>query len=219
MNKNDMQIKQDVEEELRWDPTVNAARIGVTVQNGAVALFGRVETYAEKWFAEDAARRVAGVRTIAQDLEVAIREEHRRSDVEIAATVESALRWDVLVPRSVIATVEGGAVALEGEVQWKFQREAAERLVRNLAGVVAVHNYVTVRPPASAKVVKRNIEAALERQATTDSGTIEVTTDGEQITLTGHVSSFRAVEDALAAAWASPGVTAVVNELKVGTPA
>ena len=146
MNKSDNQLKQDVEDELRWDPKVNAAQVAVRVENGAVSLLGSVDTYAEKWAAEDATKRVSGVRTVAQDLKVKVLGEHAQSDSSIAAAVQGALKWDVFVPKAVTAKVEQGWVTLEGQVPWNYQRDAAERAVRFLAGVVGVSNSITLKP-------------------------------------------------------------------------
>ena len=141
-HKTDLQLKTDIETELRWDPAVNAAQIGVTVDEGAVTLRGSVDTYAEKWAAEDAIKRVGGVRTIAQDLTVEVLDAHKRSDSEIASAILSAIKWDVAVPQAVTAKVSNGAVTLEGKVDWNFQRDAAERAVRYIAGVSSVRNLI-----------------------------------------------------------------------------
>jgi osmotically-inducible protein OsmY len=215
MNKSDTQLKRDIEEELRWDPKVNAARIGVTVEGGAVSLLGAVDTYPEKWAAENATKRVSGVRTVAQDLTVRVLTDHMRSDPEIAAATQSVLTLDVSVPPAVTATVRQGAVKLEGEVAWNFQREAAERSVRHLPGVVAVKNSIRLKPQASVAQVKEKVQAALQRQATSDAKSIHIETSGGKVTLTGHASSWQSIEDAANAAWAAPGVTEVVDLLKM----
>lgn len=161
MIKSDLQLKQDIEQELRGDPKVNAAHIGVTVEQGAVTLFGVVSSYAEKSAAEEATKRVAGVRTIAQDLTVSLGAAHQRTDTEIAIAVEHALDWDVFVPDSVKATVQNATVSLIGSVKWNFEREAAVNAVRQLTGVVNVSNSIEVVPTASASEAKA---AALERR-------------------------------------------------------
>lgn len=215
MSKTDNQLKQDIEDELRWDPKVNAAQIGITVDKGAVSLLGAVDTYAQKWAAEDAAKRVSGVRTIAQDLTVKVLGEHQRTDSEIAAATLGALKWNVSVPDTVTAEVQRGAVTLDGQVTWNYQREAAEAAIRHLAGVVAVYNNITLKPSVSASQVKEKVQAALQRQATEDAKGIHVDTSGGKVTLTGHAPSFQIIEDAAAAAWAAPGVTEVVDNLTV----
>jgi osmotically-inducible protein OsmY len=215
MTKTDLQLKRDVEEELRWEPRLNAAQIGVTVDKGAVTLMGAVDTYAEKWAAEDATKRVSGVRTVAQDLTVKLLGEHQRSDSEIAASVLSALKWDVFVPKTVTAKIQQGLVTLEGPVTWNYQRDAAERCVRHLTGVTNVINRVILKPELSAGEVKEKVKAALQRQAVRDSNGIDVTTSGGKVTLTGHASSWQSIEDAANAAWAAPGVTEVVDRIKL----
>jgi osmotically-inducible protein OsmY len=215
VNKTDKQLKQDIEEELRWDPKVNSAQIGVTVDGGAVSLAGIVDTYAQKWAAEDATKRVSGVRTMAQDLSVKLLSDHKHSDAEIATAIQSALRWDVMVPNTVTAKVTSGAVTLEGSAAWNFEREAAERAVRYLTGVVSVVNAVALKPQVSATQVKEKIEAALDRQAKADGKSIKIETSGGKVTLTGHASSWQSTEDATDAAWATPGVTEVVDRMTV----
>jgi osmotically-inducible protein OsmY len=217
MIKTDMQLKEDIELELRWDPKVNAAQIGVSVDNGVVSLLGAVDTFAEKWAAEDATKRVSGVRTVAQDLTVKILTEHQRSDAEIAAATQIALSWNVFIPKTVTAKVQHGSVTLEGQVTWNFQRDAAELGVRFLTGVVAVHNAITIKPQTSAAEVKEKVQAALQRQATADGKSIHVETIGTKVTLTGHASSWKAIDDAANAAWAAPGVTEVVERVKMAT--
>ena len=216
MIKTDIQLKKDIEEELRWDPQVNSAQIGVSVDNGAVSLLGAVDTYAEKWAAENATKRVGGVRTVAQDLTVKIQNEHQHSDSEIAAAVQTALQWHVYVPNSVTAKVQQGVVTLQGQATWNYQRDAAERAVRYLTGVIAVHNLVTLKPPqVSEAQVKGKVLAALQRQATTDAKSIHIDAAGGKVTLTGHASSWQSIEDAANAAWAAPGVTEVIDQVKM----
>jgi len=216
MNKSDMKLKTDIEEELRWDPKVNAAQIAVSVDKGAVSLLGAVDTYAEKWAAEDAVKRVGGVRTMAMDLTVKIRGEHVRTDSDIAAAVQAAMKWDVYVPATVTAKVEHGNVTLGGQVHWNYQRDAAERAVRYLTGVVGVFNGISLKPePASAEKVSEKVGAALQRQATADAKSIHVETSGGKVTLTGHASSWQSIKDASWAAWAAPGVTEVVDRMTI----
>ena len=215
MTKADMQLKKDVEDELEWDPKINAAQIGVAVENGAVSLTGVVDTYAEKWAAEDAAKRVSGVRSVAQDLTVRILGEHQHSDAEIAEAALNAMKWDVWVPSTVKLSVQQGWITLEGQVEWNFQRDEAESAVRHLAGVKGVVNNVTLKPTVSAPQVKERVKAALQRQATVDAQTIRVDTSGSTVTLSGDASTWQAVEDAADAAWAAPGVTDVVDNIRV----
>jgi osmotically-inducible protein OsmY len=215
MKKPDIQLKQDIDDELRWDPKVNASQIGVTVDNGAVTLLGVVDTYAEKWAAEDAAKRVGGVRAVAQELTVQVNVDHTRNDADIAAAALESFKWNVYIPKTVTATVARSAVTLEGQVSWNFQRDAAEHAVRNLVGVVAVYNLITLKPQATVVEVKEQVQAALRRQAKEDAHSIHIETSGGKVTLTGHASSWQAIEDAAHAAWAAPGVTEVIDQVKM----
>jgi VCBS repeat-containing protein len=215
MTKTDIQLKQDVEAELRWDPKVNAAQIGVSVDAGAVSLFGAVDTYAQKWAAEDATKRVQGVRALAQDLTVKLLTDHERSDSEIAGAMQRALEWDVYVPLTVTATVYLGAVTLAGRVAWNYERDAAERAVRHLKGVTTVHNGITLEPQASAAQVNVQVQAALHRQGVPDSNSILVEAVGGEVTLSGFASSWQSIVDAENAAWAAPGVSQVVDHVRL----
>jgi len=215
MTKTDAQLKADIETELRWDPSVNAAQIGVTVDKGAVSLLGTVDTYAQRWAAEAAAKRVGGVRTLAQDLVVKLGSPHHRNDSEIASAIQSALTWDVHVPTSITAKVVDGIVTLEGQCTWDYERESAVRAVHSLIGVISVYNEIVLKPVMSADAVKDTVEAALQRQATADASSIHIATSGSKVTLTGEVSSWSSAEDATRSAWAAPGVTEVIDRLTV----
>ena len=213
--KSDTQLKQDVEAELRWDPRTKAAHIGVKVDHGEVALVGAVDTYPQRWAAEDAIKRVSGVRSVALDLTVKIISDHQHTDPEIAGAILGAFQWNVLVPNTVTAKVQRGVVTLEGQTIWNHQREAAERAVRYLAGVVRVRNFIAIKPETSAAQVRENIEAALQRQAAADALAIHIDTSGSKVTLTGHASSWQSIVDAANAAWAAPGVTHVDDQLQI----
>jgi len=218
--KNDIELKRDIEAELQWDPRIHAARIGVTVENGVVALLGEVDSYAEKWAAAEAAKRVDGVRALAQDLTVRIADSEQRSDADVAAAALHALHWDVWVPADVTVQVQLGRITLGGRVEWNYQRAAAERAVSNLAGVTSVINAIRLRAPAegspadmSASQVLESVEAALRRQAATDAQSIHVDMTGHKVTLSGEAASFQAIADATHAAWAAPGVSEVVEHV------
>ena len=215
MTKTDTQLKQDIELELRWDPKLNAAQIGISVDKGAVSLLGGVDTYAEKWAAEEAVKRVNGVRFVAQDLTVKIQSGHVRNDSDIAGAVKSALEWNVLVPKTVTANIQGGWVTLEGQADLNYQRESAELAVRYLTGITGVTNSITLAPKASVAAVKEKIEAALQRQARVDAKAINVEASGGKVTLTGHASSWQSIVDAASAAWAAPGVTHVEEKIQM----
>jgi len=155
---------------------------------------------------------IARTRASAQDLAVKLIDEHKRIDADLAVAAQHALRWNVLVPRSITARVAHGVVTLEGEVAWNFERHAAERAIRYLAGVVAVQDQIALKGHPAANQVKARIEAALRRQAESDAGGIHVETSGARVTLTGHTSSWRSIEEAANAAWAAPGVTDVIDQ-------
>ncbi len=213
-NKSDIQLKQDIEAELGWDPKINASHIGVSVEQGAVSLLGEVGTYAERWAAEEAVRRVGGVRVVAHGLTVTIQEHHQRSDLEIAKAVSHALKWDVFVPAAVTAKVECGVVTLGGVVQWSFQRHEAVRTIRNLVGVVGVNNNIILQPETATSVWKENLEDALEREAAWDEPRIHIEASGDgTVTLTGRATTWKSITDAIRSAWESPGVTGVVDRV------
>ena len=218
MTKTDVQLKRDINQELAWDPKVNAAQIAVSVDQGAVTLRGNVDTYWEKWAAEKATKRVAGVRTVAQDLTVNLVNDHKRNDSDIAAAVQRAFQWNVTVPDTVTAEVRNGSVTLSGQVTWNYEREAAVEAIRYLKGVVGVNNLITLEklnvPPEQ---VKKKVEAALQRRATHEANSIHVDTSGGKVTLTGHASSWGSMADAEDAAWATPGVIQVIDRLQIAT--
>lgn len=212
--KTDGELKEKVQAELEWDPQIDASALAVLVQDGVVTVSGVVETFAEKVALARAVRRVAGVRAVALELEVRLAIPHRRSDSEVAASAEHALRWNTLIPADAIRlTVEKGRITLQGEAPWEFQRRAAERAVSHLMGVVEVRNEITLRSTAQVAHLARRIEDALARQAAREAGHVRVTVDGKTVKLTGLVNSWHDRETAEAAAWSAPGVERVVNEL------
>jgi len=214
--KTDAELKSDVSEELAWDPAINATHVGVAVDRGVVTLTGHVETFAEKHAIERAVQRVKGVRLVAVELDVKLAPDHRRSDTEIAHTVESALKWNAVVgPSPLQVKVEKGWVTLGGQVRWGYQRAAAEKAVRHLLGVTGVSNLVEIRPATSVAQVASQIGKALARQAEREARHVNVSVNGSEVTLQGHVHSWAEAAAAAGAAWSAPGVTRVVNQLIV----
>ena len=214
--KSDRELQLDVQDELRWEPGVDAADIGVTVKDGLVTLQGTVDSYAEKWAAEKAVKRLGGVKALAVDITVKLPDSSETTDADIAKAAENALEWNVAVPSDrITVTVENGFVTLEGEVDWEFQRSAAEDEVRYLRGVKGVMNEITIRPKVAPASIKDKIEAAFKRDAIIDAGLIDVQTDGGKVTLNGTVHSWAERNEAEDAAWAAPGVTEVIDNLTV----
>ncbi len=214
MIKSDSQLKQDVEDELFCDPSINAAQISVIVQNGAVSLRGGVDTFAQQAAAEYATKRVGGVRSVVQELAVMLLGRHQRSDALLSLAARSALEWDVVVPDQVTATVSQGAITLAGHVAWNFQREAARRAVHRLAGVVAIHDQITLDPQPSAQV-RQQFLAAMQRQSNLDPAAIRLGNCAGRVTLSGHASSWQSIEDAEGAAWSTGGVSEVIDEIEL----
>ena len=214
---NDLELKKNVESELNWEPSINAAEIGVAVKDGIVTLTGRVQSYWDKVEAEHAVDRVAGVKAVVNEIEIRLPYTSERTDEDIARAAIDNLKWSVLVPADKIKVkVSKGWVTLEGTVDWQFQKTAAEKAVRKLIGVIGVSNLVDVKPRVSKHEVKSTIESALKRSAELDASRIKVETDGDRVTLTGSVHSLFEKEEAERAAWRSPGVRSVDNRIRVG---
>lgn len=214
--KTDAQLKDDVTIELDWDPAINANQIGVAAKDGVVTLTGHLDTYTEKYAIERAVGRVAGVKAIAMEIDVKLEPGHKRSDTEIAAAVESALKWHSHVPDEKIQVkVEKGWVTLKGEVDWDYQRKNAEDAVRPLTGVVGVSNGITLKVGITPGNVGNRIKDALTRHAEREAKQIEVAVNGSLVTLRGSVDSWAERTAAAGAAWAAPGISNVVNEIRV----
>ena len=215
--KTDADIRRDVESELQWDPSVDDRKIGVIVNNGVVTLTGEVGHFAGKWAAEDIAKRVSGVRAIANDIQVKIPLSGVRTDTDIAEAAANAIRWNVLLTgdTQIKPVVKDGWVMLSGKVNWGFQRTSAENAVRNLMGVKGVTNDIVVASNIKVTDVKQKIEDAFKRHAILDAKDIEVKVDSSTVTLKGHVHTWQEHDDAARAAWAAPGVANVENRLSV----
>ena len=212
MNKSDTQLQHDVVAELNWEPSINAAAIGVEVKEGIVTLAGHVNTYAEKWDAERVTQRVPGVKALAVEIDVKLEGRNNRTDADIARTAENVLQWTTYLPKDAIKIkVENGWVTLTGEVEWQYQRQAATAAVRFLMGVTGVSDQITILTKVSAPVIKSDIEAALKRRAEQDAHEILVTVHGTDVTLTGKVHSWSERDLARNTAWGTPGVRSVVD--------
>jgi osmotically-inducible protein OsmY len=216
--KDDETLRRDVLAELEYDPSIDARKIGVAVEDGIVTLTGEVSTFAEKWNAERAVERVEGVRGIVNRIEVKIVGDY--SDTDIAREAADALRWNLMVPPGkVIPKVENGYITLTGEVNYDFQRRAAEKAVRYIPGVKGVINLITIKPKVEAeevkKSIKQQIDEALRRMAAVDAENIQVEVQGSDIILRGTVRSWAERHEAEKAAWAAPGVTSVKNYITV----
>jgi osmotically-inducible protein OsmY len=218
MAKNDSDLQHDVIDELDFEPTVDASRIGVAARDGIVTLTGSVPSFPDKIAAEAAAKRVAGVHGIADELQVDLAGLHQRDDTDIATAAVNALSWDVNVPKDRITVkVSNGYVTLEGEVEWQYQKDRARTLTQNLVGVRGVANNITVKPKfVRTYDVKTKIRQAFERQAEIDANQVDIETEDGKVTLRGTVHSWTEHDAASHAAYSVPGVKTVDNLTRVG---
>lgn len=213
----DRSLRTLVEEELDFEPSVDSTDIGVAVDNGIVTLAGFVRSFAERTAAEHAVQRVKGVRGIAQELAIRFPGHKHTADDEIAARAIKIIDWDTTIPdEGIQVKVQKGWVTLTGEVEWGFQRSAAEKAVRKLSGVVGITNAITIRPKVAAIDVRERIEQALNRNAALEANNIRVEVTGGHVKLWGKVNALYDRTLAETAAWAAPGVTEVEDHLTIG---
>ncbi len=211
----DKQLRDDVLKELDWEPSVDAADIGVTVENGIVTLSGNVPTYSQKIAAETAARRVKGVRAIVQMLEVRLGVAD--GDEVLARRALDVLDWNVSIPKGAVQVeVSHGLVVLSGQVDWEFQRRAADEAMHKLGGIVGVVNNISLRPRVSPSDVKMRIQTALERHADIEAAKVHVDVDGGKVTLTGKVKTWNERDLIESAVWAAPGVRTIEDRVSIG---
>ena len=216
MQHGDLSLKQRVDQALAWEPSIDAAHIGVTAKDGVVTLAGFVHSYAEKVAAEQAARRVKGVQAIAQELEVRLPGNQQRADDEIAARALDILRWDTTVPDDAVTVkVEHGVVTLGGKVPWHYQRRRAQELVNRLSGVTNVVNLIQIRLAPEPHNLRHQIAEALHRAAALDAERISVEVEGGTVKLGGKVRSWAERITAEDVAWAAPGVQKVDDRITI----
>jgi osmotically-inducible protein OsmY len=212
----DETIQRDALNELKWESRIQPNEIGVTAKDGVVTLTGTVDTYIKKRTAEQAANRIPGVKAVANDIQVRLPSMSERTDTDLARAAREALQWDIEVPATgVTVMVSNGWVTLDGEVEYGFQKRAAERVVHRLAGVTGMSNLISVKPRVSLGEVKQDIEQALVRNARTNAPNIQVEVEGRKVILRGRVPSFAEKEAAEYTAWAEPGVTEIENQISV----
>ena len=219
--KTDTELQRDVMTELKWEPTIHAAEIGVGVKDGVVTLTGDVDSYSKKWAIVRAVRRVSGVKVVSEEIKVSPPDSYKRADEDMAQSATNVLNWNSWVPPDrVKVMVQDGWITLSGNVDWYYQKQRAEEAVRHLIGVVGVTNSITIKPPVptvKTSEVKNGIEDALKRNARLlrDAEKIRVEVSGSKVILHGNVGSWADYEEAEYAAYCAPGVSQVENRLTV----
>ena len=216
LNKSDIELKSDILAELEFEPSVVAAGIDVSVNDGIVTLNGSVLNYGQKWDVVHAAKRVAGVKAVADEIKVSLPDLQIRRDEDIAAAAVHQLIWSMRIPQDAVeVTVRNGQIILEGKVEWWYQRDAAENAVLHLAGVKDVANLITIKPKLTPAEVAIAIQSALERNGLVEAKKIHVETTGNKVVLRGKVRNYAELEEAERIAWAASGILSVDNQIKV----
>jgi osmotically-inducible protein OsmY len=214
--KSDSEIERDVKEELQWDPDLDATDIAVSVKKGVITLTGFVKSYTDKYEAEAAAKRVAGVSGVANDLEVRMPSVDERPDPEIARDAVAAIKSQLPISSEHIkVVVKNGWVTLEGQAEWQYQKSTAENAVRRIKGVKGVSNLIVLKPRAEPSEIKNKILEAFKRNAEVDANRIQIETHGSEVVLKGTVRSWIEREEAERVAWSAPGVTKVEDRIVV----
>lgn len=213
--KTNAQIQQDVNEELKFDPRIHEGDVGISVSNGVVTLSGSIPTFAEKWAAEEATLKVSGVNTVVNDLKVKSSFSKDR-DQDIAESINRSLKWNIWIPKEAVkAVVDDGWVTLSGKLDFNYQKDAAMNAVKDLIGVRGVTNMIAVEPKATVKDIKAHIRKAIHRYADKDANTIDINVDNGEVRLSGTVHSRGEKSEAEFAAWQTPGVRTVKNNISV----
>ena len=213
---NDMKLKQAVEAELEWEPSIDAGHIGVAAEDGVITLSGHVSSYAQKFTAEAAARRVKGVRAIAEEIEVRFPGDKKLADDQIAKRALDVITWNSTIPKdSFQVKVQNGIVTLSGDADWYYQRDDAESAVRKLSGVKALINEIKIKPRVQAIDIKNRIETALKRSAEVEADSIRVSVFNGRVTLDGKVKAWYERDLAERTAWSAPGVVSVDDRISI----
>jgi osmotically-inducible protein OsmY len=213
--KTDQDLQNDVEYALQWEPLLQAAEIGVTAQDGIITLNGTVNSYAKKSEAEDAVKKVAGVKVVIEQIEVSLVKGVNKTDHEIAIEILNALATSWVSAEQLKIKVEHGLVTLEGTLHWNFQKQAARKCIKNIIGVTGIKNLIVIKAETHDEVEKKHLENALKLNWSMDDQDIRVKVSGKTVTLNGVVNSYYQKEEAERIAWQAPGVNAVINELSI----
>jgi len=214
--KSDLKLKDDILDELDFEPSIDETDIGVIVKNGIVTLTGHVNSYIEKRAAERAATRVKGVKAVVEEIDVNFPSNFNKTDVEIAEATVNALKWNTIVPSQAVSVkVENGIVFLDGQLDWQYQKTSAKDAISSLLGVKSVVNRITLKSPVKTSEVKSQIKKALERAARIDANNISVEANEHEVILKGEVHSWAEKEEAFRAAYKAPGVWTVKNKIIV----